>query len=199
MHLNLTEPLQHRWTLLQREGWVCGWVQPATRSQSLHSAAVQYRTVAHSSQQLMCRKLLGARAHRSKVLGVNWPRLLSKNYIMCCHAPTQNKWNFCAAAVWKTTQIICDIEIDMEQPAGGQHIYPTGMGFHRKIMRLSNLLRTVIVRSECKEARFNMTLTFLAGESLKQSHRFISPVAVWPVCPIVSQLNWKRCSMQVQQ
>lgn len=142
---------------------------------------------------------LVARAHRSKVLGASWPRPLSKNYIMCCHAPTQNKWNFCTATVWKTTQIVCDIEIDMEQPAGGQHIYPTGMGFHRKIMCLSNLLRTVVVRSECKEAQFNMTLTFLAGESLKQSHRFISPMAVWLLYPIVSQLNWKRCSMQVQQ
>lgn len=116
-------------------------------------------------------------AHWSEVLGVN------------CHTPKNkcNKrihlwyWNWQGAASWRPTH----------------RSNWDGISQKRKMATMSNLQHTVITRSECKETQFNVSLTFLAGgESLKQSRRFICPMAVWPLYPTASQLNWKCCSMQ---
>lgn len=72
IHLNLVEPLQHRWTLLQWEGWVRGGLQTATRSQSLHSTAVQYSpencSTFITAADVQEAAWLVAHAHRVKVL-----------------------------------------------------------------------------------------------------------------------------------
>lgn len=60
--------------------------------------------------------------------------------------------------VWKTAELICDIETDMKRPAGGQRRHPRGTGSREKIMRISNSPRSIIERSECKETRFNFFL-----------------------------------------
>lgn len=163
MHLNLTEPLQRRWTLLQWEGWVCGGVQTATRSQSLHSAAAQAQNCSTfiTAAGVQEAAWLVARARRSKVLRAKklhhvLPRSYSKQ-VKLLPPPLsgkQHKLSVILKLTW-SSQLEANTYIQL------------GMGFHRKIMCLSNSLRTVIARSECKEAQFNMTLTFLAGGIIK--------------------------------
>lgn len=121
----------------------CRLPTPQPKSAFHGSAARTRETVAHLLQQLMYRKLLGSsRAPLcAKVLGSNWkvhrmlPRSCWKKHNKkkpseesCTNQPTSQP----ASAVWETKELICDTEIDMKQPAGCQHTYPTGMWFHRR-------------------------------------------------------------------
>lgn len=154
----------------------CRLPTPQPKSAFHGSAARTRETVAHLLQQLMYRKLLGSsRAPLcAKVLGSNWKvhRMLprscwkkhnKKNQVKS-PAPTSQP----ASAVWETKELICDTEIDMKQPAGCQHTYPTGMWFHRrrkkkKKMTMKNSQCTVVVRSECGETRGHCGSNFQAG------------------------------------
>lgn len=196
MHLNLTEPLQRRWTLLQWEGWVCGGVQTATRSQSLHSAAAQAQNCSTfiTAAGVQEAAWLVARARRSKVLRAKklhhvLPRSYSKQ-VKLLPPPLsgkQHKSSVILKLTW-SSQLEANTYIQL------------GTGFHRKIMCLSNSLRTVIARSECKEAQFNMTLTFLAGGIIKTVPSLYFPhgsVALTPNCFSIKLKALQRASATV--
>lgn len=135
MHLNLTEPLQRRQTLLQRRGdecvEECRLPTPQPKSAFHGSAARTRETVAHLLQQLMYRKLLGSsRAPLcAKVLGSNWKvhRMLPRSCLKkhnkkkpseesCTNQPASQRclrnkrinlryWNWHEAAGWMPTHI----------------------------------------------------------------------------------------------
>lgn len=196
MHLNLTEPLQRRWTLLQWEGWVCGGVQTATRSQSLHSAAAQAQNCSTfiTAAGVQEAAWLVARARRSKVLRAKklhhvLPRSYSKQ-VKLLPPPLSGKQH--------KSSVILKLTWSSELEANTY--IQLGTGFHRKIMCLSNSLRTVIARSECKEAQFNMTLTFLAGGIIKTVPSLYFPhgsVALTPNCFSIKLKALQRASATV--
>lgn len=86
-------------------GWVCGGVQTATWSQSLHSRAGHKTTVAHLLQQMMYRKLLGS--WRQLIGPKRWELTVRGHWTKttaCAATLWENKWNFCTATGWKTTR-----------------------------------------------------------------------------------------------
>ena len=203
--LDWTSPVQTDSSAAER-GWVCWGVQtadPAAKVCIPRQHSTVPRTVAHLLQQLMYRKLLGSsRAPLcAKVLGSNWkvhrmlPRSCLKNKKTseesCTNQPT-NQPTSQPATVWETKELIRDTEIDMKQPAGCQHTYPTGMWFHRRKKKKKKrwLWRTGSVLSlwdqSAERLWFTVDLTFRpgGGGSLKESHRLISPMAVC-VTPLI--------------
>lgn len=90
MHLNLTEPLQRRQTLLQRREGMSAWrsADCRPRSQSLHSTAAQHgpEKLWHIYCSSWCTGSCLARRARlfvPKCWGV------TEKYIVCCHAPAE--------------------------------------------------------------------------------------------------------------
>lgn len=90
MHLNLTEPLQRRQTLLQRREGMSAWrsADCRPRSQSLHSTAAQHgpEKLWHIYCSSWCTGSCLARRARlfvPKCWGV------TEKYIVCCHAPVE--------------------------------------------------------------------------------------------------------------
>ena len=165
--LDWTPPVQTDSSAAER-GWVCGGVQtadPAAKVCIPRQHSTVPRTVAHLLQQLMYRKLLGSsRAPLcAKVLGSNWkvhrmlPRSCLKNKKTseesCTNQPTSQPTSQPAsqpATVWETKELICDTEIDMKQPAGCQHTYPTGMWFHRRKKKKKDDYEELAVYCRCE-------------------------------------------------
>lgn len=102
-------------------------------SQSLHSAAVQSSTECCSTfiTRAGCTgSCLAHWLHSScQSVGNNWG-LLARKYIICLRTPTKNKWNSCTTAVWKTKELICDIDTDMN--------WLTGWDFTQRMMAVNS-------------------------------------------------------------
>lgn len=183
IHLNLDKPPEQR----LREGWECGGVHAdcTTRSQSLHSTAIQ-RSPEYCSTFIRADGCTGSRLAHCAVLGITGRGCRAQQYIICCHTPTQSSsvkllhryclknkrinvpyWKWHRAGCRHTVCVLLDAPVE----------------FHRRKddYEKGKTLAAFCLR-EIRGQRDSQR-TFLAGESLKLSRRLISPRAASSLIP----------------